>query len=87
MASQWNVEGPLSMTEIPDEFKEFAEAKQKQLLNNVLTSAAVGVVLANFAALLCGDASGAVLAETLTAQLPLLALTAAASFLPGALAK
>jgi hypothetical protein len=75
------------MTEIPDEFKEFAKAKQTQLLNNVLTSAAAGVMLANGVALLCGDASGAVLAETLTAQLPLLALTAAASAISGALAK
>ena len=81
MNSRWNIDGPLSMTEIPEEFAEFVSEKQKQLLDNVLTSAAAGVVLANIAALVAGDASMAVLAETLQIQIPLLALTAVASIL------
>lgn len=81
MNSQWNVDGPLSMSEIPDEFAEFASQKQKQLLTNVLTSAAAGVVISNLVALVAGEASWAVLTTTARAQVPLLALTAVASFL------
>lgn len=81
MNSRWNIDGPLSMTEIPEEFAEFVSEKQNQLLGNVLTSAAASVVLANGAALIAGDLSMAVFAETIQTQIPLLALTAVASVL------
>ena len=42
---------------------------------------AAGVVLANLAALVAGDASLAVLGQTLQTQVPLIALTAVVSFL------
>lgn len=69
------------MSEIPAEFAEFAKQKQRQLVVNVLSSSAAGVALANLAALAAGDASLAVLGQTLQTQVPLIALTAAASFL------
>ena len=52
-----------------------------QLVVNVLSSSAAGVVLANLAALVAGDASLAVLGQTLQTQVPLIALTAVVSFL------
>jgi len=67
------------MSEIPDEFAEFVRQKQKQLLTNVLTSAAAAVALANLVAFAAGDASVAVLATTARAQAPLLAIAAVAS--------
>lgn len=79
MNDQWNVEGPLSMTEIPAEYAGFAREKRRQLLVNVLSSSAAGVGLANCAALVTGDASGAVLVQTIQALLPILVLTALAS--------
>ena len=69
------------MSEIPAEFADFVQAKQRQLALNVLTSSAAGVVLANLAALVAGDASLAVLGQTLQTQVPLIALTAVVSFL------
>jgi len=67
------------MSEIPAVFADFVKAKQLQLLTNVLSSAAVGVVLANVAALFAGDASLAVLGETVQAAVPLIAIAAIAS--------
>ncbi len=81
MNGRWNVDGPVTMTKIPAEFAEFVVAKRNQLLSNVVTSSLVGVVLANGVALLAGDASPAVLAETVQTQVPLYILTAIASFL------
>lgn len=69
------------MSEIPAEFAEFVRDKQKQLISNILTSSAVGVALANAAALAAGDASLAVFGETIQTQIPLFALVAIASFL------
>ena len=69
------------MTEIPDEFSDFAKKKQKELLVNVLSSSAAAVVLANGISLVCGDASADVLADSVMAQLPLLMLAAGASVL------
>lgn len=69
------------MSEIPPEYAEFTEQKQKQLLNNVLSSSAIGVLLANAVAVLSQDASFAVLTQTVTAQIPLLVIVAIASLL------
>jgi len=69
------------MSEIPAEFAGFVKAKQKQLISNILTSSAIGVALANAAALVAGDASLAILGQTIQTQLPLFFLTAVASFL------
>ena len=59
------------------------KAKQQQLAFNMLSSSAAGVVLANLAALVAGDASVQVLAETSQLQIPLLILTLVASVLSG----
>jgi len=67
------------MSEIPAVFADFVKAKQLQLLTNVLSSAAAGVVLANVAALFAGDASLAVLGETVQSAVPLIAIAAIAS--------
>jgi len=67
------------MENVPAEYIGFVQEKQLQILFNVLSSSAAGVAIANAAALLSGDASGAVFAETLQTQLPLLALTGIAS--------
>ena len=75
------------MSEIPAEFAGFVKAKQRQLAVNVLSSAAAGVVLSNLAALIAGDFSLAVLSQTLQTQLPLIALTAIASFVSGFIKK
>ena len=72
------------MSEIPAEFGDFVKAKQQQLATNVLSSAAAGVVLANVAALFAGDASLAVLSETVQAAVPLIAIAAVASVGAGA---
>ena len=73
----------LSFSEIPAEFADFVQAKRKQLALNVVTSSAAGVLLANLAALFAGEASLAVLGQTLQAQVPLIVLTVAASVLAG----
>ena len=83
MGSRWNVDGVLSMSEIPAELADFVQAKRKQLALNVVTSSAAGVLLANLAALFAGEASLAVLGQTLQAQVPLIVLTVAASVLAG----
>lgn len=69
------------MTKIPAEFADFVQKKQKELLFNILTSSAAGIALANTAALVAGDASLAVLVQTIQSQLPLFLLTAVVSFL------
>lgn len=84
MGGRWNVGGVLSMSEIPAEFAEFVKQKQRQLALNVLSSSAAGVVLANLAALVAGDASLAVLGQTIQTQIPLIVLTAVVSFIAGA---
>jgi hypothetical protein len=71
------------MSEIPAELADFVQAKRKQLALNVVTSSAAGVLLANLAALFAGEASLAVLGQTLQAQVPLIVLTVAASVLAG----
>ena len=58
----------LSFSEIPAEFADFVQAKRRQLALNVLSSSAAGVLLANLAALVAGEASVAVLASTLQTQ-------------------
>ena len=73
----------LSFSEIPAEFAEFVKAKQQELAFNMLSSSAVGVVLANLAALVAGDASVELLIQTSQAQIPLLILTLIASVLSG----
>jgi len=73
----------LSFSEIPAEFAGFVEAKQKELAFNMLSSSAVGVVLANAAALVAGDASAELLLQTCQLQIPLLVLTLIASILSG----
>ena len=62
------------MSEIPAEFADFVKAKRQQLATNILSSAAAGVVLANVAALFAGDASLAVLGETVQATVPLIVI-------------
>jgi len=59
------------------------KAKQRELAFNMLSSSAVGVVLANLAALVAGDASVELLVQTSQAQIPLLILTLIASVLSG----
>lgn len=76
MDSRWNIGGPLSMSEIPPEYAGFVKEKRQQLLTNVLTSSAAGVVVANVVALIAGDASFVVLGETLKTQAPLFFLAA-----------
>lgn len=49
----------------------------------MLSSSAVGVVLANLAALVAGDASVELLVQTCQLQIPLLILTLIASVLSG----
>jgi len=73
----------LSFSEIPAEFADFVAAKRKELAFNMLSSSAAGVVLANLAALVAGDASLEVLAQTAQLQIPLLILTLIASVLSG----
>ena len=71
------------MSEIPAEFADYVKDKQKQLAFNMLSSSAVGVVLANVAALVAGDASVDLLVQLVQAQIPLLILTLIASILSG----
>lgn len=59
------------------------KAKQRQLAFNMLSSSAAGVVLANLAALVAGDASIELLVQTSQLQIPLLFLTLIASVLSG----
>ena len=73
----------LSFSEIPAEFADFVRAKQRELAFNMLSSSAIGVLLANLAALIAGEASVEVLVQTSQLQLPLLVLTLVASILSG----
>jgi len=59
------------------------KTKQRELAFNMLSSSAVGVVLANLVALVAGDASVELLVQTSQAQIPLLILTLIASVLSG----
>ena len=52
----------LSFSAIPPEFKEFVQAKQRQLAFNMLSSSAAGVLVANVAALIAGHTALAALA-------------------------
>jgi len=70
---------PFSFEKVPEEFQDFIKEKQLQLLNNVVTSAGFGLVLANVVALVAGDASTQVLLETTKAVLPIFALVVVAS--------
>lgn len=65
---------PFSFEKIPDGFQGFIKEKQLEILNNVVTSALFGVVLANGVSLVAGDASAQVLLETTKAVLPVFAL-------------
>ena len=73
----------LSFSEIPAEFADFVQAKQRQLAFNMLSSSAAGVVGANLAALVAGDASVEVLVQTSELQIPLLVFTLIVSVLSG----
>jgi len=73
----------LSFSEIPAEFAEFVKTKQRELAFNMLSSSAAGVLLANLAAFVAGDASVELLIQTSQAQIPLLILTLIASILSG----
>lgn len=70
---------PFSFEKVPEQFQDFIKEKQLQLLNNVVTSAGLGLVLANVVALVAGDASTQVLLETTKAVLPIFALVVVAS--------
>jgi len=59
------------------------KTKQRELALNMLSSSAAGVLVANLAALVAGDASVEVLVQTSQAQIPLLILTLIASILSG----
>lgn len=65
---------PFSFEKIPDGFQGFIKEKQLEILNNVVTSALFGVILANGVSLVAGDASAQVLSETTKAVLPVFAL-------------
>jgi len=73
----------LSFSKIPAEFVDFVKAKQQELAWNMLSSSAAGVLIANLAALIAGDASVELLVQTSQAQIPLLILTLVASILSG----
>lgn len=73
----------LSFSAIPAEFADFVRAKQQELAFNMLSSSAAGVLCANLAALVAGDASVELLIQTSEAQIPLLVLTLIASVLSG----
>ena len=73
----------LSFSEIPAELAGFVKQKQRQLALNMILSSGVGVLVANLAALVEGNASTDVLIQTSELQIPLLLLTAIASFLSG----
>lgn len=70
---------PFSFEKVPEQFQDFMKEKQLQLLNNVVTSAGFGLVLANVVALVAGDASTQVLFETTKAVLPIFVLVVVAS--------
>lgn len=70
---------PFSFEKIPDGFRGFIKEKQLEIVNNVVTSAAFGVVLANGIAVVAGDASVPVLMETTGAVGPVFALGVVAS--------
>ena len=73
----------LSFSEIPAEFADFVKAKQQELAFNMLSSSAAGVLVANVAALVAGDASVELLVQTSQLQIPLLILTLIVSVLSG----
>jgi len=65
---------PFSFEKIPDGFQGFIKEKQLEILNNVVTSAVFGVVLANGVSVVAGDASVQVLVDTTKAVLPIFGL-------------
>lgn len=73
----------LSFSEIPAELAGFVRQKQRQLAFNMVSSSAAGVLVANLAALVAGDASIELLVQTSQLQIPLLVLTLIASVLSG----
>ena len=73
----------LSFSEIPAELSEFVNKKRKELAFNMLSSSAAGVLVANVAALIAGDASVELLVQTSQLQIPLLILTLIVSVLSG----
>jgi hypothetical protein len=73
----------LSFSEIPAELAGFVRQKQRQLAFNMASSSAAGVLVANLAALVAGDASIELLVQTSQLQIPLLVLTLIASVLSG----
>ena len=80
VTSNWNIGSPFSFEKVPEQFQGFVKEKQLQILNNVLTSAVFGVVVANTASLIItGDVSTELLVETTKAVLPIFGLVAAAS--------
>jgi len=70
---------PFSFEKVPAQFQDFVKEKQLQLVNNVVTSAAFGVVVANGVSLVAGDASTQVLLDTSKAVLPVFVLVVLAS--------
>ena len=78
--SSWNIGSPFSFEKVPEQFQGFVKEKQLQIVNNVLTSAVFGVVVANTASLIItGDVSTELLVETTKAVVPIFGLVAAAS--------
>ncbi|OEU08147.1 hypothetical protein FRACYDRAFT_250377 [Fragilariopsis cylindrus CCMP1102] len=78
--SNWNIGSPFSFEKVPEQFQGFVKEKQLQIVNNVLTSAVFGAVVANTASLIItGDVSTELLVETTKAVLPIFGLVAAAS--------
>jgi len=69
------------MEKVPEQFQGFVKEKQVQVLNNVLTSAVAGLVLANGVSFIAGDASIAVVIGTAKAIFPVFAIVALASLL------
>lgn len=69
------------MKKVPEEFQDFVQEKQLQLLNNVVTSTAAGIVLANVASIVKGDGpSTDIFIETIIGQVAVVALTAVAIY-------
>jgi len=74
VANSWNMGSPFSFEKVPEQFQDFIKEKQLQILNNVVTSAAFGILLSNVVSLVAGDASTQILLETTKAVLPVFAI-------------
>jgi len=78
--NSWNIGSPFSFEKVPEQFQDFVKEKQLQIVNNVVTSAVFGVVVANTASLLLtGAVSTELLVETTKAVFPIFGLVAVAS--------